>query len=145
MLLSEFINLSGYFPTENEFETINESYMNSDLNKREFCAIWCKINRKKVLETRAQKKESERIFKETERITAKILKYCRNKKVEIFHTVTESEFIELFHGTDKKVLERTIFDFPKWKGINHDFEPANWDRFRQIHTAAAYGYCKLIK
>jgi len=31
-----------------EFDAINEVYMNSDLDKDEFCKMWCKMNRSRV-------------------------------------------------------------------------------------------------
>lgn len=39
-----------------EFEAINEVYMNCDLDKDEFCKMWCKMNAKRVKAYKEAKK-----------------------------------------------------------------------------------------
>lgn len=40
MLLSEFIERTNFYPSAEEFERINNDYMESDLDKDAFCARW---------------------------------------------------------------------------------------------------------
>lgn len=42
-----------------EFEAINEVYMNSEVDKDEFCKIWCKMNQKRVKAYKEAKKNAE--------------------------------------------------------------------------------------
>lgn len=44
MMYREFVELTGYEPTEEEYRYIEESYYDADdcLNKQEFCARWKK-------------------------------------------------------------------------------------------------------
>ena len=44
-----------------EFMSINEVYMNSDLDKDEFCKEWVKMNRKRVDNALAEEKERQRL------------------------------------------------------------------------------------
>ena len=48
MLHSEFIQRTGVEVSNYEFDAINEVYMNSDLDKDEFCKMWCKMNKSRV-------------------------------------------------------------------------------------------------
>jgi len=42
-----------------EFEAINLIYMNCDLEKDEFCKIWCKMNESRVKAYKAEKKSKQ--------------------------------------------------------------------------------------
>lgn len=45
--------------TSKEFESINVVYMNSDLDKDEFCKMWCKMNHKRVKAYKEAKRNAE--------------------------------------------------------------------------------------
>lgn len=48
MLHNEFTKLTGVQVSANEYAAIEIVYMNSDLNKFEFCKMWCKMNKSRV-------------------------------------------------------------------------------------------------
>lgn len=45
--------------TSKEFESINVVYMYSDLDKDEFCKMWCKMNQKRVNAYKEAKRKAE--------------------------------------------------------------------------------------
>lgn len=49
--------------SEVEYEAIEIVYMNSDLEKDEFCKLWCKMNHKRVKAVKDAVKEQKRIAK----------------------------------------------------------------------------------
>ena len=57
MTKQEFENRVKVTVDFNEFEAINLVYMNSDLEKDDFCAMWRKMNRSRVNATIAESKE----------------------------------------------------------------------------------------
>ena len=58
MTQQEFTQRVNVEVSNKEFEAINEVYMNSDLDKDEFCKMWVKMNK-----TRVQNAKVERMFK----------------------------------------------------------------------------------
>lgn len=59
----EFENRVLVNVSEVEYEAIETVYMNSDLEKDEFCKLWCKMNHKRVKEVKDAIKEQKRIAK----------------------------------------------------------------------------------
>lgn len=49
--------------SSNEFDAINVVYMNSDLDKDEFCKMWVKMNKSRVSAYKEKEKEQELISK----------------------------------------------------------------------------------
>lgn len=76
MMYREFVELTGYEPTEEEYRYIEESYYDADdcVNKQEFCARWKKDKKsgawERELKLRIQmaelKAEDEKIISEKE-------------------------------------------------------------------------------
>lgn len=58
MTQQEFTQRVNVEVSNSEFEAINEVYMNSDLDKDEFCKMWVKMNK-----TRVQNAKVERMIK----------------------------------------------------------------------------------
>lgn len=54
--------------TADEFYHINEVYMNSDLDKDEFCKLWVKMNQARVNKAKAEAKAAEAEAKVRERL-----------------------------------------------------------------------------
>lgn len=50
-----------------EFDSINEVYMNCDLDKDEFCKMWIKMNKTRVAKAIAERKEAEKREADRER------------------------------------------------------------------------------
>lgn len=59
MTLQEFVNLTNVNIDYKEFDAINVVYMNSDVDKYEFCKMWCKMNANRVKAAKASKKAEE--------------------------------------------------------------------------------------
>ncbi len=67
MLQSEFKERTGVEVTSKEFDAIHIVYMESDLDKDEFCKTWCKMNASRVSKAKelAKSKEEERKLKDS--------------------------------------------------------------------------------
>ena len=55
MTKQEFTQRVNVEVSNSEFEAINVVYMNSDLNKDEFCKMWVKMNPSRVKEAKVEK------------------------------------------------------------------------------------------
>lgn len=60
MLQSEFENIVKMTVSPAEFEAINTVYMNSDLNKWEFGALWVQMNKSRVAKAKEEAKAREK-------------------------------------------------------------------------------------
>ena len=69
--------------SDKEFEAINEVYMNSDLDKDEFCKMWVKMNK-----TRVQNAKVERMIKQKDEAYRDALHkfYTKTNDNNEFHT-----------------------------------------------------------
>ena len=83
MTQQEFFNRTGVEVSNKEFEAINEVYMNSDLDKDEFCKMWVKMNK-----TRVQNANVERMIKAKDEAYRDALHkfYTKNDDVNEFMT-----------------------------------------------------------
>ena len=59
MMQSEFTERTGYAPSSEEYRVIEDMYLMCEVNKDEFCKIWCKMNPNKVKEAKEEKKKME--------------------------------------------------------------------------------------
>lgn len=60
MTYQEFTTRTNVEVSTKEFNAINEVYMNSDVDKDEFCKMWVKMNKSRVLAAKIKKAEQER-------------------------------------------------------------------------------------
>lgn len=74
MTQQEFENRVNMQVSSTEFDAINVVYMNSDLDKDEFCKMWSKMNESRISKAIAAAKEEE-------------------EKAELYMKVSECEFI----------------------------------------------------
>ena len=83
MTKQEFTNRTQVEVSNEEFEAINEVYMNSDLDKDEFCKMWVKMNK-----TRVQNAKVERMIKAKDEAYRDALHkfYTKNDDVNEFMT-----------------------------------------------------------
>lgn len=75
MLQSEFENIVKMTVSPAEFEAINTVYMNSDLNKWEFGALWIQMNKSRVAKAKEEAKAKEKLEKLHEKLWNIIGKY----------------------------------------------------------------------
>jgi hypothetical protein len=83
MTQQEFTQRVNVEVSNKEFEAINEVYMNSDLDKDEFCKMWVKMNK-----TRVQNAKVERMIKAKDEAYRDALHkfYTKNNDVNEFTT-----------------------------------------------------------
>ena len=83
MTQQEFTQRVNVEVSNKEFEAINEVYMNSDLDKDEFCKMWVKMNK-----TRVQNATVERMIKANDEAYCDALHkfYTKNDDVNEFMT-----------------------------------------------------------
>lgn len=83
MTQQEFTQRVHVEVSNKEFEAINEVYMNSDLDKDEFCKMWVKMNK-----TRVQNAKVERMIKAKDEAYRDALHkfYTKNNDVNEFMT-----------------------------------------------------------
>lgn len=83
MTQQEFTNRTNVEVSYNEFNAIHEVYMNSDLDKDEFCKMWVKMNK-----TRVQNAKVERMIKAKDEAYRDALHkfYTKNDDVNEFMT-----------------------------------------------------------
>ena len=83
MTQQEFTQRVNVEVSNKEFDAINEVYMNSDLDKDEFCKMWVKMNK-----TRVQNAKVERMFKAKDEAYRDALHkfYTKNDDVNEFMT-----------------------------------------------------------
>ena len=83
MTQQEFTQRVNVEVSNKEFEAINEVYMNSDLDKNEFCKMWVKMNK-----TRVQNAKVERMIKAKDEAYRDALHkfYTKNNDVNEFMT-----------------------------------------------------------
>lgn len=48
MLVQEFIDRTGYQPSDLEWEQINQTYSDCSLDKDQFCSVWLSMNKEEV-------------------------------------------------------------------------------------------------
>ena len=83
MTQQEFTQRTNVQVSNTEFDAIHEVYMNSDLDKDEFCKMWVKMNK-----TRVQNAKVERMIKQKDEAYRDALHkfYTKNNDVNEFMT-----------------------------------------------------------
>lgn len=126
MLQSEFTERTGVQVTANEFAAIHETYLQNDLTKDEFCALWRRMNAHRVKAAKESAKEQEREEKVKARLFDIVCKYeAKANYFEIrdfwcFEVMTEREQITLQKiglNTDKKRLYEAFYEIKKYLHI----------------------------
>ena len=66
MTQQEFFNRTGVEVSNDEFFSIHEVYCNSELDKDEFCKMWCKMNPNRVKEAKVERmlKEKDEAYRD---------------------------------------------------------------------------------
>ncbi len=95
MLQLEFKDRTGVDVSLEEYQAIDKVYMESDLDKDEFCKMWCKMNisrikasKKTLAEKEAKAKENTRLFN----IIGKLERKCEKLR----HNIAEEPFTVCF-------------------------------------------------
>lgn len=90
MTQQEFTNRTNVEVSYNEFNAIHEVYMNSDLDKDEFCKMWVKMNK-----TRVQNAKVERMFKAKDEAYRDALHKFYTKNVDVNEFMTPICYVKI--------------------------------------------------
>lgn len=100
MRQSEFETRVHMNVTAEEYSHIEEVYMNSDLDKDEFCALWVKMNQTRVNKAKAERKAAEEEQAKQEKLWNIVEKHM-NDNWEKGCKMAE----DVLSSTQKKVIE----------------------------------------
>ena len=100
MRQSEFETRVHMNVTAEEYSHIEEVYMNSDLDKDEFCALWVKMNQTRVNNAKAERKAAEEEQAKQEKLRNIVEKHM-NDNWEKGCKMAE----DVLSSTQKKVIE----------------------------------------
>lgn len=111
MTHQEFTSRTLVEVSTEEFWAINEVYNHSDLDKDEFCKMWCKMNSSRVADAKAQIKaqaEQERIFSKTHAIILKLT--CNNNAFGTtwYYNIPATKIL---NASDRKFLDEQGFAY----------------------------------
>ncbi len=117
MRQSEFETRVHMNVTAEEYSHIEEVYMNSDLDKDEFCALWVKMNQTRVNNAKAERKAAEEEQAKQEKLWNIVEKHM-NDNWEKGCKMAE----DVLSSTQKKVIESagiSLYDerIDGWTGL----------------------------
>lgn len=110
MLITEFYNLTGVSVTPEEYEKIEKAYMDSPLNKQDYCKKFvadggvvalAEARKLQIEELNAKYAESEEKVKKLQMELDRLLNW---RPYEITENVSQSDYIKLFESAGTKVL-----------------------------------------
>lgn len=104
MLQKEFEDRTGIKVSLKEYSAIEEVYMESDLDKNEFCKMWCKMNTGRI---KAAKKElAEKEAKETTRLLYIITKIDRKRQKVRYNFMEEPLSVHFLSESEIRFLQK---------------------------------------
>ena len=126
MLQSEFETRVGMRVTPEEYSHIEVVYMNSDVDKDEFCKMWAKMNQSRIKVSKQRAKEQEeldkfrtRLWKIVEKYAPKDWYFKETTWADMAMTVTEIKLIQksgiqLTDNCRPKFLSTVIWEIKKY-------------------------------
>ena len=128
MMISEFIERTGYTPDYEEYRHIEESYYDFDGNKDEFCKWWLKANAKGEWEKELKLRQRiEELENEVQRITERLEEdiefyqpyFDRARKAEAIILAIGKERVPVFNLKCKDEKTWRKFEYVKVKYIDN--------------------------
>lgn len=139
MLVSEFIERTGYQPTADEYQAIENDYMRFEMDKDTYCRIWCKKHPDLAGQLDRIRKKQEYVSGQEEKTIARVQKYIW-KRTNHGEKLTKEQFNELIKGIDKEIALATIKKMKDWRGITQNWQGSVWNNYWQIFECVCYGY-----
>ena len=139
MLVSEFIDRTGYQPTAEEYEKIEERYNASSMDKDLFCAVWCKKNPDLAGQLDRLCKKREYVSGQEDKTIARVQRHIW-KRTNHGEKLTREQFADLISGLDKEIACDTIRKMKDWRGITQNWQGSVWNNYWQIFECVVYGY-----
>lgn len=141
MLLSEFIDRTGYQPTAEEYAAIEHEYYHFKGDKDQYCRAWCKANPTKAGTLWAKQKENERIGKVFDRLVAHIVKYAKRKDFDrnMFYYMDYSQqqqhadwVAEQIKAKDRKELRDMMYQLSNANAVRSGWSFKTWDYYHEL-------------
>jgi len=141
MLLSEFIDRTGYQPTAEEYVEIEMAYNAFIGDKDKFCRAWCKSNPHKAGKLWAAIKEQQRIGKVFDRLVAHIVKYAKRRDFDrdMFYYMdypTQQQHadwvMEQIKARDRRELRDMMYQLSKANAVRSGWSTKTWDYYHEL-------------
>jgi hypothetical protein len=127
MLLSEFIDRTGYQPSADEYREIEKAYYVFKGDKDAFCRAWCKSNPHKKGQLWAAIKENERQARVFDNV-CRFVTRCKVRREQLY-TMTTPELCEFLEGMrekckckDKGELRSMVYKLAKSSAVMHGWK-----------------------
>ena len=141
MLLSEFIDRTGYQPTAEEYAEIEKAYYVFKGDKTAFCRAWCKANPHKAGTYWAAIKEQVRIGKVFDSLVAHIIKYAKRRDFnrEMFYYMDYSQqqqhadwVMEQIKAKSRSELRDIMFSLSNANAVRSGWSSKAWDYYHEL-------------
>lgn len=136
MLISEFIDRTGYQPTAEEYAAIEKEYYHFKGDKDAYCRAWCKANPTKAGTLWAAIKEQERLGKIFDNV-ANFVRKSKAKREDFYNMnyVQQQDFMDAMQEKCKcksrKELRETIYKLTKacavWSNWKYESKDLMWE------------------
>lgn len=138
MLVSEFIDRTGYQPTAEEYASIEHEYYHFKGDKDAYCRAWCKANPSKAGTLWAKQKENERVGKVFDRLVAHIMKYARRRDFDrdMFYHMDYSQqqqhadwVAEQIKAKDRRELRDMMYQLSNANAVRSGWSSKAWEYY----------------
>ncbi len=139
MLLSEFIDRTGYQPTAEEYAEIEKEYYHFKGDKDAYCRAWCKSNPSKAGTLTAKIKENDRKGKVFDKLVRHIVRYAKRKDFDrnmlyYMNYRDQCEHVDFVckktGATNHVELWEMVRQLGKSDAITSSFSGNSWEYFR---------------
>lgn len=144
MLLSEFTERTGITPEHEEWQAITTMYLLADVDKNEFCKLWCKMNAQRVKSAKEQK------AKEKQEVAAiEYIERLYHKVLNKVHADFVGSYYEFISDADFEKLNTSLSicglsTLPKFGLSVHDLAFKLSDKIDNYWDAVAAMKCRTI-
>ena len=138
MTQQEFTQRTNVEVSYNEFNAIHEVYMNSDLDKDEFCKMWVKMNKTRVEKAKAEAKAQEEEMAKMDYLYNLYHKYndLNNDFQLYWEVLTQKEQDQLTAYGFSMTESRYSYPFNKYLDAPKTMSTVKYDIYKYIHKAA---------
>lgn len=139
MLVSEFIDRTGYRPSAEEYADIEQAYYVFDGDKDVYCRAWCKANPHKAGKLREAIKEQERLSKVFDRVCKYVRKVTCKETDRWWYDMTSHMWWEYCNTMadvckckDRQELRTMVKRLRDAHGITSSWSSQRWEYFWQL-------------
>jgi hypothetical protein len=138
MTQQEFTQRVNVEVSNKEFEAINEVYMNSDLDKDEFCKMWVKMNKTRVAKAQAEQKAQEEEMKKMDYLYNLYHKYndYNNDFKLYWEILSDKEQNQLTAYGFSMTESRYFYSTNQYLDAPKTMSTIKYDIYKYIHKAA---------